>query len=86
MKRVVVNPVSKELVISQFKEVLSFPSYCTYNLDSFEECLLDYLEENSIELEILHIGPLTLPENDARAYLSILRDASEDHVLTVSEL
>ena len=74
-KIVLISPLSKESVITQFKIQLSFPEYCSANWDSFEECLLDFLDEHGEGIEIFHVSRSLLSAKDKDRYFDILNDA-----------
>jgi hypothetical protein len=83
-RKIVIFPTSKAEIISQFKRNLPFPAYCSMNWDSFEECLLDFLDEHGEGIEIFHEGGIQLPDDDKEIYLGILHDAMKSHMVIVS--
>jgi hypothetical protein len=82
-REISIVPTSKESVIAQFKKQLPLPDYCAENWDSFEECLLDFLEGAVDRIYIIHQGEVEMSSKDKVAYLSILRDARRAHDLVV---
>ncbi len=78
---------SKEGIIEQYKRELPLPSYCAANWDSFEECLIDFLDESSAGLIIVHDSKTALSKEDFDTYLSIINAATDSHdvIIEMSE-
>lgn len=83
-RKIVISPISKESVIAQFKIQLPLPAYCSINWDSFEECLLDFLDDHEEGIQVCHEGDIKLSKEDRDLYIGILRDAMKSHNVIIA--
>lgn len=83
---------TKDQLIAVFKQKLQFPAYCTFNWDSFDECIHDLswlkLDEHII---IEHHSLPKLSPRDLEIYLEIIRDAersskNSNHPIEIKEI
>jgi hypothetical protein len=82
-KRIDILLDSKDSIILQFKSQLLLPDYCTNNWDSFEECLLDYLDLFDGVVIVEHSPNKSLSKEDQTVYLAILNEAAETGKLEI---
>lgn len=75
------NIRSKKEIIEYYARILGFPCYYKMNWDSFEECLLDFLEENGESISIVHDGTRAgFPEE----YLDIVTKIERENQILIA--
>ncbi|MBC7908233.1 MAG: barstar family protein [Rhodospirillaceae bacterium] len=78
-----------EHLLNAIYHCLWFPGYFGFNWDALYDCLRDFNWIKEREIVLVHEGLPTIPDNDLKLYLEVLRDSvvdwkpDESHALKV---
>lgn len=69
---------SKDVLLELLTSLLEFPAYFGFNWDALFDCLRDFSWIAEHDIVLVHLGLPTLPEQELKIYLRLLRDSVLD--------